>query len=146
MKSDAPTVDAYLASVPDDRRAAIAAVRAVIVGNLPPGVDEAMQYGMIGYSVPLERYPDTYNGEPLGLAALASQKRYIALYLMSVYGDAEQGSWFRSRWESTGRRLDMAKSCVRFRRLEGVPLEVVGAAIARMSVDELIARYERSRA
>ena len=105
-----------------------------------------MQYGMIGYSVPLERYPDTYNGEPLGLAGLASQKRYIALYLMSVYGDAEQGSWFRSRWESTGKRLDMAKSCVRFRRLEGVPLEVVGAAIARMSVDELIARYERSRA
>jgi hypothetical protein len=81
MKSDAPTVDAYLASLPDDRRAAIAAVRAVIVENLAPGFDEGMEYGMIGYSVPLERYPDTYNGEPLGLAGLAglaSQKRYIA--------------------------------------------------------------------
>ena len=146
MKSNAPNVDAYLASLPDDRRAAIAAVRAVIVENLPPGFGEGMQYGMIGYSVPLERYPDTYNGEPLGLAGLASQKRYMALYLMGVYGDAEQGSWFRSRWEATGKRLDMGKSCVRFRRLEDVPLEVVGEAIARMSVEELIALHERSRA
>ena len=100
---------------------------------------------MIGYSIPLERYPDTYNGEPLGLAGLASQKRYMALYLMGVYGDAQQGSWFRSRWESTGKPLDMGKSCVRFRRLEDVPLEVVGEAIARTSVDELVALYERSR-
>ena len=145
MKSTAPTVEAYLAELPDDRRAALAAVRAVILENLPAGFEEGMQYGMIGYYVPLERYPETYNGEPLALAALASQKRHMALYLMSIYGDAAEDSWFRTRWESTGKRLDMGKSCVRFRRLEDVPLDVVGEAIARTSADDFIAAYERSR-
>ena len=146
MKSTAPTVEAYLAELPDDRRAALAAVRAVILENLPAGFEEGMQYGMIGYYVPLERYPETYNGEPLALAALASQKRHMALYLMGIYGDSAEDSWFRTRWESAGKRLDMGKSCVRFRRLEDVPLDVVGEAIARTSADDFIAAYERSRA
>jgi hypothetical protein len=146
VRSDAATVEEYLAALPDDRRNAIAAVREVILENLPAGFEEGMQYGMIGYYVPLERYPETYNGEPRGVAALASQKRYMALYLMLVYGGESAASWFRERWEATGRKLDMGKSCVRFRRLEDVPLDVVGEAIARTSLDDFIAAYERSRA
>jgi hypothetical protein len=144
MLSDAKTVDAYLDELPEDRREALQAVRAVILANLPEGYVEGMQYGMIGYYVPLERYPDTYNGQPLGVAALASQKRYMSLYLMAVYAE-EDAAWFRERWESTGRKLEMGKSCLRFRRLEDVPLEVVGEAIARTPVEDFLAAYERSR-
>jgi len=144
MQSDSGTVDAFLSELPDDRRAAIAAVRAVILEHLPPGFEEGMQYGMIGYHVPLERFPDTYNGQPLAAAALASQKRHMALYLMGVYGDED--SRFREQWQATGKKLDMGKSCVRFRRLDDVPLGVVGEAIARTSVEELIAAHERAHA
>ena len=142
MRSDAPTVDAYLAELPAERREPIAAVRSVILEHLPDGFEEGMQYGMIGYYVPLERFPDTYNGEPLSVAALASQKRHMALYMMGVYGADD--AWFRERWEATGRKLHMGKSCVRFSQLEDVPLEVVGEAIARTSVDDLIAAHERA--
>lgn len=145
MQSDAATVDAYLAELPAERREAVGAVRSVILENLPAGFEEGMQYGMIGYHVPLERYSVTYNGQPLGLAALASQKRHLSLYLMGVYGDEAESSWFRERWTATGKKLDMGKSCVRFRRLEDVPLEVVGEAISRTSVDDFIALYERGR-
>ena len=144
MQSDAPTAGAYLDALPEDRRAAVGAVRDVILAHLPPGFEETMQHGMIGYVVPLARFPDTYNGQPLTLAALASQKRHMALYLMGVYG--EDDGWFRARWEATGRKLDMGKSCVRFRRLEDVALDVVGAAIARTSVDDLVAAHERAHA
>jgi hypothetical protein len=144
MQSDAATVEAYLSELPADRRTALQAVRAVILEHLPAGFEEVMQYGMIGYSVPLERYPETYNGQPLSVAALASQKRHMALYLMGVYGDDD--AWFRERWQTTGKKLDMGKSCVRFRRLEDVALEVVGEAIARTSVEDLIAAHERAHA
>lgn len=143
MRSDAPTVDAYLDDLPEDRREAIAAVRSVILEHLPEGFEEGMQYGMIGYYVPLDRFPDTYNGQPLSVAGLASQKRHMALYLMGVYGSDD--AWFRERWEATGHKLKMGKSCVTFRRLEDVPLEVVGEAIARTSVDDLIAAHEQAR-
>jgi len=135
------TADEYLAALPEDRRQAIEAVRDVILEHLPEGYVEQIQYGMLAYSVPLERYPDTYNGQPLSLAALANQKRYMSLYLMGV--DAERDAWFREHWAATGKKLDMGKSCVRFRRLEDVPLEVVGEAIARTPVDDLIAAHEQ---
>jgi uncharacterized protein DUF1801 len=145
MQSDAQSVEAYLAELPEDRRVAAEAVRAVILANLPAGFEEGMQYGMIGYYVPLERYPVTYNGQPLGVAALASQKRHLSLYLMGIYGDDGKATWFRERWAQTGKKLDMGKSCVRFRRLDDLALDVVGEAIARTSVDDFIAGYERSR-
>ena len=145
MQSDAASVRAYLAELPEDRREIVEAVRAVILEHLPTGFEEGMQYGMIGYYVPLERYPVTYNGQPLGVAALASQKRHLSLYLMGIYGDDGESSWFRERWAETGKKLDMGKSCVRFRRLDDLALDVVGAAIARTSVDDFIAVYERSR-
>ena len=139
------TVDEYLGSLPADRREALSAVRAVILEHLPDGFVETIEFGMPSYVVPLERYPNTYNGRPLPLASLASQKRYMSLYLLGVYGDEGASTWFRERWTETGKKLDMGKSCVRFRRLDDLPLELVGEAIGRLSVDEFLAAYERSR-
>jgi hypothetical protein len=146
VRSDARNVDEYLLELPADRRDAIGVVRATILDHLPAGFEEGMQFGMIGYYVPLGRYPDTYNGQPLGIAALASQKRHMALYLTGIYADDDEAAWFKERWTAAGKKLDMGKSCVRFKRLEDVPLDVVGDAIARVSVDDFIAAYERSRA
>ena len=144
MRSDAADVDAYLDELPPERREAVAAVRDVILRNLPQGFEERIQYGMIGYVVPLERFSDTYNGEPLSLAALASQKRHMALYLMGVYGGDDES--FRERWLATGRKLDMGKSCVRFKKLDDVALDVIGAAIAKVPVDKFIECVEAARA
>jgi uncharacterized protein DUF1801 len=143
--SDARTPDEFVAALPTERRHAISTVREVIRANLPPGYEEGMQYGMIGYYVPLERFPDTYNGQPLQLAGLASQKGYMSLYLNTVYGDPETERWFRERYAASGKKLDMGKSCVRFRRLEDLPLDVVGETIARVPVDRYVERYEAVR-
>jgi hypothetical protein len=142
----ATTPDAYIASLPEDRRKAVATVRDVINRNLPPGYEEGMQYGMIGWYIPLERYPDTYNGQPLGLAGLASQKNHISLYLNTVYGSPDEEAWFKERYQASGKKLDMGKSCVRFRRLEDVPLDVVGETIARADLERTLAQYEQVRA
>lgn len=139
----ATTPDEYIASLPEDRRVAVQAVRDVINANLPQGYREGMQYGMIAWYVPLERFPDTYNGQPLGLVSLASQKNHLSLYLNSVYGDRETEAWFRKRWAATGKKLDMGKSCVRFRRLEDLPLDVIGETIARADLDSFIGSYEQ---
>lgn len=145
VSSDARTVDDYLAELPLDRREAIAAVRQVLLENLPSGFEETMQYGMISYVVPLERYPVTYNRQPLGLAALTSQKNYISLYLMNIYSHSESESWFVKRWTASGKKLNKGKSCIRFKSLRDVPLDVVGEAISRTSLEEFIESYERSR-
>jgi hypothetical protein len=146
MRSDATTVEGYLDGLPDDRRPTIEAVRRVVLDNLPEGFEEVVLYGMLSYVVPLERYPDTYNGQPLTVASLANQKRHMALYLMGVYGDEGGAAWLRAAWAETGKKLDMGKSCLRFRTLDDLALDLVGAAIARTSVDDFIAAYERSRA
>ena len=143
--SDAATPDAYLASLPPERRQALAVLRDVIRANLPAGYEEGMQYGMIGWFVPLERFPDTYNGQPLGLAAMASQKGYMSLYLNTVYGDPETDRWFRERYAASGKKLDMGKSCVRFHRLDDLPLDLIGETIARVPVDPYIERYRAVR-
>ncbi len=146
MRSDADTVEEYLAALPDDRRLAIGAVRDVVLEHLPKGFEEAMQHGAISYVVPLSRHPETYNGEALALASLANQKRYMALYLLGVYGEEGAQEPLRARWEATGRKLDMGKSCLRFKKLDDLALDIVGAVIASSSVDDLIAAHERSRA
>jgi hypothetical protein len=143
VRSAAQTPDEYIASLPDDRRAAIAEVRRVVRAGLPAGYEEGMAYGMITWSVPLERYPDTYNRRPLVVAGLASQAGYMSLYLNNVYGDPRTEAWFRERWVATGRRLDMGKSCVRFRRLADLPLELIGEVVARADLDAFV---ERARA
>jgi len=145
MMSKAKTVTEYLAELPADRRAAIKAVRAVIRRNLPTGFEEGMQYGMIGYYVPHKVYPAGYHcnpKQPLPLACLASQKNYMTLYLMCIYGGKEHEARFRKEWAKTGKKLDMGKSCIRFKKLEDVPLEVIGEAVARVPVDEYISFYE----
>ena len=144
-QSKATTVDEYMAELSADRRAPLEAVRKVILENLPQGYEETMQFGMIGYVVPLERYPVTYNKQALGIAALGSQKNYMSLYLMSVYGDPETERWFAEEYRASDKKLDMGKSCVRFKKLEDLPLDLIGRAIARTSVDEFIGMYEASR-
>ncbi len=146
MHGDATSADDYVAGLPDDRRAAIGRVRQLILEHLPAGFEEVMQYGMISYVVPLERYPNTYNGQALAVAALANQKRYMSVYLTSVYSDDGSREWFRERWAATGKRLDMGKSCLRFKRLDDLALDVLAEAIARAPVEEFLAAYERSRA
>jgi hypothetical protein len=140
------TVEEYLQGLPEDRRAAISAVRQVILANLPEGCQECMACGMIGYVVPHRLYPAGYHCDPklpLPLANLGSQKNHMALYLMTVYGDPATAQWFRKAWQATGKKLDMGKACVRFKKLEDVPLEVVGKAIARVTVKDCLARIEK---
>jgi hypothetical protein len=146
MKSNAANVEAYLASLPEDRRAALSAVRQVILANLPVGYEECMSYGMIGYVVPHSIYPAGYHCDPklpLGYANLGSQKNHMSLHLMTVYGDPAMEQWFRKAWLATGKKLDMGKACVRFKKLEDVPLEVIGQIIARVPVKAYIARIEK---
>ncbi len=143
MNSDASTIEAYLDGLPDDLRAVVAAVRQVVNDNLPTGYEETMQYGMIGWVVPLSRFPKTYNGQALSYVGLASQKRHLSLYLMGVYGDAD--SDFADRYRATGKKLDMGKSCVRFKELDDLPLDVIAAEVARVPVDTFLAQYEDAR-
>ena len=146
MHSDATSVEEYLAGLPDDRRTAISAVRDVVNANLPDGYVEGMASGMIGWAIPLEVYPNTYNGRPLGIAALASQKNHMALYLMGLYSSEPELEWFRQQYADRGLKLDLGKSCLRFKRLEDVPLDVIGEAIARVPPALYIERYEAARA
>jgi uncharacterized protein YdhG (YjbR/CyaY superfamily) len=149
MQSKATSVSEYLASLPDDRRATIEAVRATILANLDEEFEEGMQYGMIGYYVPHRVYPAGYHvdpKQPLPYAALASQAKHVSLYLMGVYGSPTEESWFRDAWTSAGYKLDMGKSCVRFKSLAGVPLEVVGELFRRVTAAQYIAQYEAQRA
>jgi len=138
MRSDATTVDDYLAALPDDRREALEQVRNAILSNLPDGYEEAMNWGMITYQVPLEIEPDTYNGKPLMYAALASQKNHMAVYLMSVYVDDQSAASFKDEYMATGKRMDVGKSCVRFRSLEDLPLDLIGKTIAATPVQDFL--------
>lgn len=147
MQSKAATVEQYLAELPPDRRAAIEAVRKVILKNLDrKGYAEGMQYGMIGYFVPHSVYPPGYHcdpAQPLPFACIASQKNHMAVYLHSIYGDPATLEWFLGAWAASGRKKpDMGKCCVRFKRLEDIPLEVIGEAIRRVPAKAFIARYE----
>lgn len=148
MQSRAKTVGEYLKELPEERRKVVAAVRSVIRKHLPRGYREIVQYGMIGYVVPLRLYPQGYLGKkdvPLPYAGLASQKGHLSLYLMNIYSDKEAAGWFRKAFRASGKKLDMGKSCVRFKKAEDLPLDVIGQAIARTPVAEYIARYEQSR-
>ena len=145
MQSDAATVEDYLASLPEDRREAVSAVRDTVNANLDDGFEEGMEYGMVTWGIPLSRYPKTYNGKPLGVVSLASQKNHLALYLMCLYADDGLEDWFRQQYVDRGMRLDMGKSCVRFKKLEDVPLEVIGKAIRAKGPDEYITMVEGAR-
>jgi hypothetical protein len=146
MQSEATTVEQYLAELPPDRREAIRTVRRVVRENLPLGYEESMNWGMICYEVPLSICPDTYNGQPLMYAALASQERHMALYLMSVYVGKERRAAFEKAYRATGKRLDVGKSCVRFTKLDDLPLDLIARAVGAVSVDEYVRIAQAARA
>jgi uncharacterized protein YdhG (YjbR/CyaY superfamily) len=143
VQSQAKDVAAYLAELPPERRAVVAAVRDVVLAHLPAGYREAVGWGMITWSIPLERYPDTYNKQPLCFAALAAQKSHYSLYLTCVYQERKLEEALREAFEKAGKKLDMGKSCVRFRRLEDLPLAAIGEMIASVPPEAFIASYER---
>jgi hypothetical protein len=145
MQSRATTIQQYLAELPPDRRTAVEAVRQVILKNLDPLCEEGMQYGMIGFYIPHRVYPPGYHcdpKQPLPFICLASQKNYMSVYLGCVYAHPERERWFREAWARSGKKLDMGKSCVRFRKLEDLALDVIGQAIRRTSVRGFIQFYE----
>lgn len=145
VMSKAKSVTEYLDELPADRRTTISTVRAVVRKHLPKGYKESIGYGMICYTVPLTTYPETYNGQPLCYAALAAQKNKCSLYLMNVYGDGPTAKAFVEGFRKAGKKLDMGKSCVRFKTADDLPLDVIGRTIAATPVKEFIAQYERSR-
>jgi hypothetical protein len=141
MQSKATTVEQYLAGLTEDRRQAIEAVRQVLLQNLDQDYEEGIQYGMIGYYVPHRVFPAGYHcdpKQPLPFAGLASQKNYMSLYLMCVYGDTPHSDWFRKAWAKTGKKLDMGKSCIRFKKVEDLALDVIAEAIRRVPAKKYI--------
>ena len=144
--SSATTVAQYLAELPPERRAVVSRVLDVVRANMPAGYQESIGWGMICWSIPLSRYPDTYNKQPLGYVCLAAQKHYYVLHMTALYMDPERGAEFVRDFEATGRKLDMGKGCVRFRTVEALPLDVVGRSVARTTPEDYIAMYERARA
>ncbi len=137
------TVEEYLGELPTDRREVVAKVRKMVLKNLPKGYEEAVSGGMISYHVPLELYPDTYNKKSLCYVALAAQKNYYALYLMGAYVKPGQADALKNAFAKAGKKLDMGKSCLRFKKLDDLPLDAIGRIIADLPPDEMI-EYARS--
>ena len=145
MQSKANSVEQYLNELPDDRKESLSKVRETIIENLPTGYDEVMNWGMITYEVPLEIFPDTYNGKPLMYAALASQKNHMSVYLMGCYMSPDIRKKFENAYKQSGKKFDAGKSCIRFKKVEDLPLELIGKTIGLMSVEQFIENYLRTR-
>jgi hypothetical protein len=144
--SRAPTPEAYLDELPPERAGLVSRLRDLVNANLPEGYVERMSWGMISWEVPSELYPDTYNGQPLVYAGLAAQKNYTALYLNCVYASEERTGRLKAQWAASGRKLDMGKSCLRFKRAGDVAEDVLAETIRSIPVDRFIAEYEAGRA
>ncbi len=146
MQSKATTVDEYIASLPDDRKEALTKMRKEIKKNLPKGFEECMSYGMIGYVVPHKIYPDGYHCTPelpLPFMAMASQKNFVALYHMGIYGDAKLMDWFINAYSKIiTTKIDMGKSCIRFKKMEQIPYSLIGELASKITVKDWIAKYE----
>lgn len=138
------TFEEYLEAIPADRKEAVSKLRDAIKSNLQPGFEEGIQYGMIGFFVPHSVFPAGYHcdpKQPLPFAHIASQKNSINLYLMCTYGDTDLRDWFVSEYQKTGKKLDMGKSCFRFKKPEDIPYELVGQLISKISVETYIQTY-----
>lgn len=147
MQSSAATVQEYLAELPEDRRATLQTVREVILKNLPEGFAESMQYGMIGYNVPLSLYGAGYHckkGEPLPFAGLASQKNHCSVYFMHTYADPVIEQQLRDGFAAAGKKLNMGKSCIRFKKADDLALDTIAEIVGALSVEEYIALYEKA--
>lgn len=145
MQSKAKTADEYVASLPEERRSAVKKIRALLKRRMPKGYREVMGHGMITYSIPLERFSETTRAQPLLYAALASQKNYLALYLMGAYGSAELRRKLETGFAKAGRKLDMGKACIRFRSAEDLPLDVIGDVVAAIPPARYLEIYRKSR-
>jgi uncharacterized protein YdhG (YjbR/CyaY superfamily) len=142
LRSKVSSVEEYLAELPEDRREAIRAVRRVKRDNLPKGYEEVMNWGMITYQVPLEIFPLIYNGKPLLYAALASQKNHMAVYLTGIYMDSKARQKFESAYRASEKRCDAGKSCVRFKKIEDLPLDLIGETIASLEMNDFVNRVK----
>ena len=145
MKSSATTVEDYISELSEERQEAVSTVREVVLANLPEGYEEVMDFGMIAYVVPLSVVPKTYNGHPLMYAAIASEKNYVSVHLMNIYASPKTQKWFVDSYKATGKRMNMGKSCVRFRKLDDLPLELIGEAVGKTPMEDWIGVYEASR-
>lgn len=145
MKTSATTVEEYIDALPKERRDVVAKVRRMVLKHLPKGYRESFSWGVISYEIPLERYPDTYNRKPLAYVCLAAQKNHYALYLMGAYAKPGQAEALRQAFAKAGKKLDMGKSCLRFKKLEDLPLDAVGKIIASVPPDEMIAYARGAR-
>jgi len=147
MQSTAATVEEYLNSLPDDRKAAMEQIRAVLLKNLPKGFKETMGYGMMGYVVPHSLYPAGYHCSPelpLPFISIASQKNFIAVYHMGIYADPALLEWFTAEYPRHCKsKLDMGKSCIRFKKLNDIPYDLIGTLAGKMTVADWIALYEQ---
>ena len=145
--SNQALIKAYLDKLPAERRTALEAVRKVIRANLSDGIEEGIQYGSIGYYVPHKVYPDGYHcdpKQPLPWGGLANRANGMTLYFFSLYGDAAEMARFQEAWKKSGKRLDMGKSCIRFKKLEDVPLDVIAKTTKRLTAKRFIKIYEES--
>ena len=140
-----PVVEEYLAGVPGERGESLRVVFDTVHDAMPNGYELVFSYGMPGWVVPLDRYPDTYNTHPLAYTSVGAQKQYNSLYLMGCATGSAQDLAFREAWAATGLKLNMGKSCLRFRTLADVDLGIIARTVAATSVDQFIETYERSR-
>lgn len=145
MQSNETTVIGYLKSLPPERSATVSEIRELVNKNIKSGFEENMRWGMISWEIPLEKYPNTYNKQPLNYCGLAAQKNNYSLYLMSCYVSISEGNEFEEAYKQSGKRLDMGKSCIRFKRIEDLPLPLIVKYIKRYSVKGFIQVYEDSR-
>jgi hypothetical protein len=145
FQGKAKTVGEYLDALPPERRAVVSKIRALVKKNLPKGYEEQMALGIISYAVPLKVLPDTYNGQPLWYAGIAALKNSYSLYLMCAYGDAAQKKRLADEFKKRGKKLDMGKSCLHFKSLDDLPLDVVGEVIASTPMEKYIGIYQASR-
>ena len=141
MQLKVNSVEQYLNGLPDDRKESRSIVRKTIVANLPDGYNEVINWGMITYEVPLERFPETYNDKPLMYAALASQKNHMSLYLMGCYMSPDIRKNFEDDYKKSGKKFDAGKSCIRFKKVQDLSLELIGKTIGSLSVDQFIENY-----
>jgi len=148
MPSKATTVQAYLDELPEDRREAFAQVRKTILENLPEGYEEGIQWGDIGYFVPFSVYPDGYDSkskEPLQYVGLANQKNGMMLRLFCMYTNPELREGFEEEYRASGKKLDMGDGCLRFKKVENLPLDVIARLVAQLPVDKFVAGYDQKR-
>jgi len=146
MQSKAKTVDEYIETLPEDRQKAVNDIRKVVNKNLPKGFEEMMSYGMMGWAVPHELYPNGYHcdpKQPLPFMGIASQKNFISVYSMCLYSDDKLLKWFQKEWpKHSSRKLDMGKSCIRFKKIDDIPLKLIGELASKVTPAQWIEIYE----